>query len=204
MSHHKIIHFVRHGHVVGNDRHAFVGCHSDLALSEKGFDEISELKKTIFKSITPKKTFCSPLRRTQQTAKILNPSIRKIVTLVDLKEVDFGDWEGLTYEGASTRDPELMSLWEKNIPKFRFPNGESMTHFYERVVRVADELVSSEESEILVISHGGMIRSLICQFLDLPLSKNYLFKVSTASLSSVEVWGDRGNLIRLNSKPYTC
>ncbi len=66
----------------------------------------------------------------------------------DLKEIDFGDWEGLSFQEIAAADPEHVLKWARFKPDFSFPGGESITHFLDRVGRIAKCLTEMPEKEV--------------------------------------------------------
>ncbi|MDD3619255.1 MAG: histidine phosphatase family protein, partial [Desulfobulbaceae bacterium] len=94
-------------------------------------------------------------------------------------------------------DPEGVGRWTE-FDGFVFPGGEGVGDFQERVEEVLAELSGSDTGEIGVITHGGVIRSMICLALGLHPAKYLLFDVRPAALTVIDLHGARGVLTGLN------
>jgi broad specificity phosphatase PhoE len=116
----------------------------------------------------------------------------------ELREVDFGDWEGLSFVQISILDADGVSRWDRWDPHFAFPGGERLRDFLGRVDRVAQRLASVRTENVVVFTHGGVVRSLICHYLGLDSRKYLLFDVAPASVTTIRLFDGRGVLARLN------
>lgn len=114
---------------------------------------------------------CSPLTRCRQTAKLLWPDA-DILEIDDFKEIDFGSWEGRTYQELSSDEKTASEYqaWIDSEGEKAFPDGESRAEFIKRVMKGWDfflrELDANEElqrvSRIGFVVHGGTIMALLC------------------------------------------
>ncbi len=148
----------------------------------------------------PAAFFSSPLRRCGQTAGALAPCLGRPVfeEMNDLREVAFGRWEGRTFSEIVAADPELVADWSRGEDAFAFPGGESLRDFRARVRRAADNLAARPEDSLLLVTHGGVIRALICHFLGIPAKNHLLFEVHPGSLAVIELFDGGGVLTGLN------
>ena len=142
--------------------------------------------------------YASPLARAAETARIATEPLG-IGFEVDscLCEIDFGQWEGLSFEEMAGRDPDRVKDWERFAPDFAFPGGERLGDFVDRVGDVARRVIALQRP-VTLISHGGVIRTLICLFLGLDPRHYLLFGADCASISQIDLFGERGVLVRLN------
>lgn len=172
----------RHGETGLDFQGCFVGS-SDVPLSGDGQAQAERLA-ALAASYGPELCLCSPLRRARQTALPFAAATGlKIITDEGLREVDFGRWECKNFEEIRSADPELVRSWAAWSDDFAFPDGESLQHFMERVKKTALRLTELEVKTVLVVSHGGVIRTMLCELLGLPL-RNYLtFDVQPATLT---------------------
>lgn len=193
----KTLYLIRHGDC-GVDK-VYLG-KKNISLSEKGNADIHHLKTDV-EGLNLDTIWVSPLLRARESANILFPKKEYDSNIMnDLEEIDFGKWDGLTFEEVQKNWPDEVKEWANFNPEFSFPKGEYLKNFFKRVDRVYKNIVDSKEKNILIISHGGVIRALICKFLGLPQDKYVLFNVSTASLSSLSLFGSNGVLNLLNYK----
>jgi broad specificity phosphatase PhoE len=148
---------VRHGETDGDSSVRFHGC-SDVELDARGREQMRGAAKKIRR--IPVLVVASPLRRAWRSAEILTRGA-PVRLEPDFREIDFGRWEGLTLEEIRQRDPILFEDWQKRAPGFEYPGGEPRAAFRERVQRGLDRLLAEPEWEALVVSHKGVIRTIV-------------------------------------------
>jgi broad specificity phosphatase PhoE len=176
----------------------FVGS-SDIGLGPAAPEQAERLA-AIIAAYRPAITFCSPLQRARLTADMVNNTtpLGEILTDPDLREVDFGRWEGLTFAEIAKGDSELVKRWSVWSPDFAFPDGEVTGDFLKRVQAAGDKLAAREEETVLVIAHGGVVRALICHLLGLPAKNYLLFDIKPARLTVIDYFSEGGVLSGLN------
>lgn len=195
------IFLVRHGETGAQWRGRFVGA-SDVALSEAGRGQVAALARRLGKERIGR-CLASPMVRTRETAEALAKAAGVAVELCeDLREIDFGDWEGLSFGEIAQRDPEAVARWAAFEPEFVFPGGEALAGFQERVRRAAEAIGKLDEERVLVVSHGGVIRAMLCHWLGLSAREYLIFDVQPASLTTVRLFGERGVLMGLNDRTH--
>ncbi len=181
----------------GHERVRYVG-KTDMALTQRGRQQAEKLAKAIKKE-TCSHALSSPSRRCLETAEALIKGTA--ITLEqdsDLREIDFGRWEGLTFQEILARDPELVEQWALGRMDFRFPDGETLMGFWERVCRAAERLHEAPSERVLVVTHGGVIRFLLCYFLGLDTHLHLCFKIQPASVTRVHFQDGKAVLAGLN------
>lgn len=195
------LHLVRHASVDGQHEGRYTG-RTDVPLSQAGVAEAVALRPLLGR-LEWDTCFCSPLQRVVQTAELaLAPSRPAVHLLDDLREVDFGEWERQTFgEICASCDPYLLQRWADLSPDFAFPCGERLGDFVERVCRVADQFAADPGEALLVFTHGGVIRAMICHLLALPMAAHITFSVPAASLTTLELFGARGVMRRMGVEP---
>ena len=177
------------GHYIGS---------TDLSISGKGRKQAEILADTL-RPYPPLIWFYSPLLRVWQTAEVIGRrSGCGFELLEQLREIDFGSWEGLSFAEICRRDRDLVARWHQDLLSFRFPDGEHNGQFWQRVHEVVRLLTARPEEEVLVVSHGGVIRAMICLLLGLSFENYLIFDVKPASLAVLDVYGDKGVLAGLN------
>lgn len=114
--------------------------------------------------------YASPRKRAAESAGIIAASHAcGVRTLADLREIDFGDFEGLTYDEIALRHPGLYRQWMETPTEVRFPNGESFALMRERVSRAVSLLLDRHAGRNLaVVTHGGVVRSVLADVLEIP------------------------------------
>ena len=139
-------------------------------------------------------SYTSDLRRALDTARAIVPApVPELVTLVELREKHFGEWEGLTHREVANRYPDLYDRMFLDDPAFAPPGGESDQEFFERASS-AVELIRDRnhrpEGSVLVVAHGGILRAMIVSLLGMQATAMWRFRLSNAGLSIVTVFGD--------------
>jgi alpha-ribazole phosphatase len=153
-----VISLLRHGMTKENEKRAYIGW-TDAPLNEKGKERIRQLNGSYLKHDL---LFSSPMLRCTQTAEILFPH-QKMDVVKDLKEMNFGLFEGETYEQLKRKT--AYTEWLSNPFTYQPPQGESFHEFTERVEsgwrQVADTIVDTNASSAVIVTHGGVIRQLL-------------------------------------------
>lgn len=189
---------VRHGEPEAEYKGRFLGA-TDVALSEEGLRQAAGVARAVH-DFRPGLCLCSPLQRARQTATaIIAETGLEIVIEPALREIDFGRWEGKTFGQIARDEPEAVDLWAQWSPGFSFPDGETLAGFQRRVEDLVGRLVDLPEETVLVVSHGGVIRAMICYLLGLAPRDYLLFEVGYATSAVLDIFaGGKGVLAGLN------
>jgi len=159
---------VRHGEPV---REAVQRCYGslDLPLSPVGREQAARVG-ALLRPEGIECVYTSPLRRTAETAEAIAAASGCPSQPVDaLREIHFGDFEGLTYDEIAARYPDLYSLWMRQPERIQFPNGESLGAMRERVLAAFDSILRSAAGRrVAIVSHGGAIRIVLAHVLQIP------------------------------------
>lgn len=188
---------VRHGEVEGSEPGVLLGS-TDLPLSEVGRFQ-SRLLRRVLPSAGSADFLSSPLSRARETAEIVTAGIGARLRLdPDLREIDFGEWEGRTYDEVEAIAPSLAAEWRELREGFAFPQGESLSDFHSRIIRVAGRSAAAAADTTVIFTHGGVVRALLCHFLGLPFRDYLIFEIGPGSVSTVRLWDNgRGVLVGL-------
>lgn len=176
---------VRHGETEWNEAGRCQGC-SDVDLGATGLKQAEKLRERLAEeSITA--IYSSDLRRALHTARIIaSPHGIEVVPREELREVDFGEFEGLTFEEIKRRYPQV-DWWDIQNPDQCFPKGESVSQLMARVSQFVAELRECySEGTKLIVAHGGPLRALLCLLLGFRLEHWWSIRLDNASLSIVE------------------
>ena len=187
---------VRHGITEFNSARKFLG-YSDIKLSATGYRQVERLRDRLVDDKIDA-VYSSDLRRALVTAEVISSGHKvDIVICPELREVNYGNVEGLTFEEISRLYPEVAeSLTNFNL-RLNFPGGEGFEGFIERTSKFLDKLKRHTPSQtILIVSHGGPLRVLVCCLLGIDLGHWWQIRLNNASLSIVET-SPRGAIISL-------
>jgi broad specificity phosphatase PhoE len=149
---------VRHGETVGESSVRYYGA-TDIALSDLGRAQVRAAARRL-----PGDAFdlvvSSPLSRAWESATLVAPG-RPVRLDPDLREVDFGLWEGLTAPEIEARDPVRYQDWTRKRPGFDYPDGERRVDFQARVARAVDAMLADRVASVLAVAHKGVIRTMV-------------------------------------------
>jgi len=107
--------------------------------------------------------YASDLRRSRQTAERIVGAFNVPLTLRPaLREINFGDWEGLSWQEIERCDGESASKWKESYPYGTVPGGEEYTHFSARVISELQLLADrAQKHHIGVVTHAGVMREIL-------------------------------------------
>ena len=156
--------------------------------------------RELLSPFAPQEWYSSPLLRAKQTAaRIIETCGLDCNIRLDerLREIDFGRWEMKSIAAISLTEPLLLAEWA-DYEDFVFPQGEAIHHFISRVQDVFSVFCRLPAKEIAVVTHGGVIRTMICLALN-QNPKNYLlYNVRAGSLAVLDLYSEGGVLTGLN------
>ncbi len=153
--------FIRHAETQMAGR--FCG-HSDPELNAQGWMQVAALAQRL--SAEPIDTvYSSDLRRARSTAEAIS-AVRELPQVLRpaLREIDFGQWEGLRWEQIEQLDPEYAREWVARYPHIPAPSGESFQDFEARVLEEVHRLIDDNSGPIAVVTHGGVLRVVLQHF----------------------------------------
>ncbi|MEN8904325.1 MAG: alpha-ribazole phosphatase [Clostridiales bacterium] len=175
---------IRHGETDSNDKNLYTGW-TNVPLNSTGKNQALNLKKLLEKEHIDF-IYSSPLRRALFTAEIINSDRHLDIVESDLlKEFNFGIFENMTYKEIIKRYPDIFKLWTA-YPSYKIHNGDSFRDFHKRISNfLNDFLLKHNSGRILIVSHGGTIRSIISYLLNLKPEDSWKFKVKLGSLNKL-------------------
>ena len=178
---------VRHGNTKLNSAGRYWG-RTDVELSADGKRQAERLRDRL---ATQKidAIYTSNLQRASVTAKIIASSHQvDIVTCPELREIDFGKIEGLTFKEVSQLYPEVAEAWSKRSLTLKYPAGESVTELNNRVRKFLEKLEKhAPEETILIVAHSAPLRLLICHLLGIRIQHWRQIRLDLASLSILDI-----------------
>jgi alpha-ribazole phosphatase len=169
---------IRHGEPAEEARHRCYGS-LDLGLSDTGRAQMAHVA-VYLKDEPVAAIYCSPRPRALESARILAAIASCPIEVVDdLREIAFGDFEGLAYDEIAARYPGLYRQWMETPTEIQFPNGESFSRMSVRVLRAFDAIQREREGQaVAIVSHGGVNRILLAWALQMP--DNCIFRLAQA------------------------
>lgn len=171
--------------------------HTDVALADNYVQQRDRLRQHLPE--TSRYVFSSPLSRCRLLAGDLAGNVA--VQYDDrLREYHFGDWEGLPWADIP---PDALTPWMADFVNVAPPNGETFQQFSERVVacwyeRLAPLADAPDAGPALIITHGGVVRALLCLFLDLSLQNAYRLHLDYGAVTKLSLHGGHYQIQYIN------
>ena len=184
--------FIRHGETDFNRARLYFG-HLDPDLNETGIEQLRKAKILFEKrEKMPDVVFSSDLKRCSQSMEILeiDEEIEKNLT-EDLREINFGIFEGKTYEEIKNEYPEETERMINDWRNFKADKGESLKDVMIRTVKKMDEIIEKyKNKKILIITHAGVIQVLMSYYLFGNLDGYWKFKINNGSITKLHIMHD--------------
>lgn len=177
---------IRHGQTSYNLKKIYCG-HRDASLNKAGRAQALRLGLKL-KSACVDKVFSSDLKRALQTARIVfKNSGCEIIKNPDLREIDFGLWEGLDSEGIIKKYPYIYRRWIKDPFSAFIPGGERMGHFKTRVIRELKNIArANPRRTVALVTHGGPIRIILNAVLGVRKEDFWSIEIESSAAYVVE------------------
>ena len=191
------LYLLRHGETKWNKENRYAG-QLDIPLNENGIAQAKAAAKRL-KEEKIEIIASSDLQRAYKTAEIISShlGINKILKFEELRELNYGRWQGKTVDEINSFDKEKFSLWLKGELKEGIPEGEKIEEFQKRVWKVISNLLENfKYKRILVVTHGGPVRIILCKVLSINPEKYRIFAQNNTGLTIIDFYNDRA-LIRL-------
>ncbi|MFW6306272.1 MAG: alpha-ribazole phosphatase [Bacillota bacterium] len=186
---------VRHGETMWNKTLKYQG-QTDIPLNEDGQNQ-ARLTAEYFLDKDIDVIFSSDLKRAFRTAEIISEvrdskngaTSLKISRYKDLREMNFGAWQGLTYQEIEENYPDLLKKWRNDPTSVEPENGENIVDFQKRVVDQLEDLIfKTERSNIVTVLHGGVIRVYLAYLLEMPLNNYWRLAIDNCGISIIDFY----------------
>ncbi len=181
---------VRHGITAWNSERRLCG-HQDIPLSAEGRMQADWVAQQL-SSVHLSAVYTSDLLRAVRTAECItrrSPLAVSVISSAAWREMSFGDWEGLNYAQIAQQFPQNLSFFTHPM-LCTPPGGEPFSALVQRVQDAFGLLVqaiaSNMTGDIVLVSHGGPLRVLLCWLLSLPFERQWRFSVNHGSLSAID------------------
>jgi len=193
---------IRHGLTLWNHELRYQG-HTDTKLSSDGIRQALALRERIRdEKLTA--IFSSDLARAVETAKIIAAPHRLEVQINPLlREINFGVWEGLTYQDIERDYPEQLKIWRDAPHLLTVERAETFAELKERALKGLQEILSAYPTgNIAVVTHGGTIAAMLCGLLNEPLSNMWKYRQKNAAINIVVIKGKEVALELMNDTSH--
>ena len=193
---------VRHGQTNWNILGKTQG-HGNSDLTPKGENQALELSKAI-KEYPIDYIYSSDLGRAVQTAEIIGSTIGvDVIQTPSLREMGFGDWEGLLIEEIKKDHAKTYETWRNQPHLVNIPNGETLHIIKDRVDAFIKELNEKYDNKhILLVSHSVTVRVMLLSFLNSGVENIYRIKQDNTALNVVECRDYGPVVIKMNDTSH--
>ena len=166
--------------------HSIFGGRIDMNLSPRGSEQAVALAKYL-KNQSFGAVYASPMKRVQQTLRpVLDNGLPEPKILPGLREVDFGDWTGLSWDEVKDRFGVPASAWLDQLECGGIPSAEAAGTLRARVKGCLEQIVAEHPGQdVAVFCHGGVIRVVLAMLLALPLPKLAAVEIDYASITKI-------------------
>ncbi|MCL5058679.1 MAG: histidine phosphatase family protein [Actinobacteria bacterium] len=198
------VYLIRHGETIWNSQMKLQG-HADIPLSERGLRQAAALAERLA-SRRMAAIYCSDLGRAVETARqVAAPHSLEVIPLRDLREMNFGEWEGLTFREITEKYGDMAMKWWSAPLSIKVPGGEGLTELTARVVPAVRDIVErhSGDDSVAVVCHGGPVRCLVGTVLKMDLNNQWRIRQDNAALNILDFsdW-DSGIVALLNDRSH--
>lgn len=194
---------VRHGETPWNVTLQYQG-QANVPLNERGREQALRAAARLTRyGVT--RLYSSDLARAWQTAEVIGTTIGLTpVAIPELREIDVGQWEGLTPEELYRRFPDHMAEYRRDPARTVRLGGESYAQLQARALIALQQIQDQHQPGDIVaaVSHGGTIRALLCHVIGLDLDRFGRMWIDNGSLSELRLGRNGWRLMRLNDNAH--
>jgi len=193
------IYIIRHEETEYGQGKRYLG-HTDCKLSDKGINDAKKLADIFMESgITINSIFSSDLIRCKNTVNIVFPN-QEVTFLKDLREINMGILDGLTFDEVKNKYPEVYKKRGENIAEYIPLNGESFRECQQRAIKVLNYIIRNTKGNVVICSHAGFIRALFCNLLRVDLKEIFNIKQSYGCINILISEGSNISVQGINLK----
>ncbi len=198
---HRDIYLLRHGDTRIDAIKRYIG-RTDVPLNEQGREQ-ARWWKTELAQVPFTRIVCSDLARTRETAGIIADGRDSPLDLYpELREIDLGEWDGMTIDEVRSRFPVEYEKRGVNPACFRPGSGESFFDVSGRVVPVFEQFKNGMgDGNILIVAHAGVNRVILCHLLEMPLSNLFRLGQDFACMNIISCSNDSVRISAINIPP---
>ena len=191
------LYLLRHGETTSNYEKRYQG-QGDSHLTPLGRKQ-SERLAEVLKDEPFSAVYSSDLNRSFETARMVAKFHKLEVQKVpELKERNYGVWEGLTFQEIESRYSEIYKSWLANPAKTIIPEAETLEELQKRGIRAVSQIMEKHPNEtIAVVAHGGLNRMILMYYLGMDLNNFWSIKQFNCAVNIIE-YGSRPVVLLLN------
>ena len=197
MTPHTRIHLISHGQVEGHEQKRYNG-QTDVALTDLGIEQYHRLKEYLADT-TISACYTSDLNRCITGADIIcRQFVIEPVRRSELRELNIGVWEGLTWQEIQSTWPEEWQARLADLVNYRVPQGENLLDVRVRVMPVIGEIIERHQGqEVLVVGHGGVNRIVLLNAIGAPLAGMFNIEQNYGCHNIIDYYADGHATVKL-------
>ncbi|MDD3642507.1 MAG: histidine phosphatase family protein [Candidatus Krumholzibacteria bacterium] len=180
------VHLVRHGESTYNAVRRVQGNGDGIGLSETGRRQARMLGERL-RSMVFERAFCSSAERALETARLALGEDFPLELRDELREIGFGEWEGLLVEDVRARFPGELDLWFRAPSSVSIAGAEPYEDFYRRALGAVEGILAATGGDVLIVTHGGIICAWLTHVLGMSPDDIWSFSLPNASLTTVVI-----------------
>ena len=195
-----VLYLVRHGAIISVAGKSFIG-QLEAPLSEEGVEQAWALRNWL-EPVTFSRVLASDLSRSRRTAMIVaGCSADRVDALPALREINLGEWEGITFDEIRRRFPEDYAARGRDMENWRPPGGESFSDCRARAQTALAEIVAASHGNVLLAGHAGVNRLILCSVLGIPVKNLHCIGQNYGCVNVIEFGPERTRVQLLNYTP---
>jgi phosphoserine phosphatase len=194
---------VRHGEVPGVVPPSFRG-RADLLLTDRGLSQAALARDFLASRVRFSAAYASPLSRAMRTGEIIaQPHAIAVSPLTDFVDIDYGEWQGRTFDEVRSAAPAAFSDWRRRPHLAAIPNGETLADVGARVTRVMREVLTRHPGEtVLVVGHDSVNRVFLLLALGISFSQYWGIHQDTCGVNMLTYDGNSWTVGSINETAH--
>jgi broad specificity phosphatase PhoE len=192
------LYIVRHGTTDWNESGRIQG-HMDIPLNKTGRAQ-ARLASRRLAPLGATALYSSDLLRAYETAQIIGQGLGLgVVPNPDLREINFGVWQGLSSPQIRERDPEVYAARRANPYDVAPAGAETWRQFYDRAVQAIQEVLAMTEAQrLIVVTHSGVCTVAGLRALGFDCTGQRTFASHNCGIHTIAVHGETWRVVALN------
>ncbi len=173
---------IRHGETEWNKEEIYRGW-AEVELNENGMTQ-AKLLADYLADIRITAIYSSPLKRALKTTEIIaSRHAVNVETAPELKDLNYGEWQGLSHDQVKEKYQALLTEWQKSPQQVTLPGGESLGEVRERTMKLLEKGITEGKKIVALVTHRVPIKVLICALLGLDNSHFWNIKIDNCGIT---------------------
>jgi len=153
----------------------------DVPLSNRGLKQAENLRNFLSK-LNIETIYSSPLVRALKTAEIISNGDIQYEIVDNFTELDVGKWDGMSFDEIKEKYPKEYEERGKNFDDYIIEEGESLSACKNRALKALSKVVNESKGNIAVISHAGVIRTILSDIMNISIEEIFSYKLEYGSI----------------------